>query len=64
MAELFLAVATRPGDFAKRLAVKRVLPELRGQDEIIEMFRDEARLAATLDHPNVIHVYDVGDEDG
>ncbi|MBC7975991.1 MAG: SDR family NAD(P)-dependent oxidoreductase, partial [Myxococcales bacterium] len=42
------------------LALELVLPHLADDPEFIAMFLDEARLAATLDHPNVVHVLDIG----
>src|SRR6185503_5724320 len=33
-------------------------------EKVVRMFLDEARLAATLNHPNIVHVYDVGEEGG
>ena len=60
MAELYLARARGIGGFDKLLALKLVLPHLADDPEFIAMFLDEARLAATLDHPNVVHVLDIG----
>jgi serine/threonine protein kinase len=60
MAELYLARARGIGGFDKLLALKLVLPHLADDPEFISMFLDEARLAATLDHPNVVHVLDIG----
>jgi serine/threonine protein kinase len=62
MAEVFLAVARGPMGFNKLAVVKR----LRNPDDDshAEMFLDEARLAARLNHPNIVHTYDVGLADG
>lgn len=60
MAELFVAVATREAGFEKLVVVKRVLPHLARDEEFVSMFLDEARLAATLDHPNIAQVMDFG----
>src|SRR6185436_9499483 len=60
MAELYLARPRSLPGFEKLLAIKRVLPELARKKDVIQMFLDEARLAATLEHPNVIQTYDVG----
>ncbi len=63
MAELYLARTPEVHGFRKYLAVKRILPKWADDHEFVEMFLDEARLAAQLDHPNVVHVHDIG-EDG
>ncbi len=64
MAEVF--VATRPGahGFAKKFAVKRILPELARDSRFVAMFCDEARICATLCHPNVVEVVDFGESNG
>lgn len=64
MAELHLAFAPGPGGFRKVVALKHVLPDLRSDPHFVEMFLDEARLTASLSHPNVGQVFDLGDEDG
>ena len=64
MAEIFLArVSGLPG-FQKMVVIKRILPQLATKADFIEMFLDEARIAATLQHPNVVQMYDVGVVDG
>ena len=40
--------------------VKRILPHLASNRQFIRMFLDEARLAALLDHPNVVRIIEVG----
>ena len=60
MAEIFLAHATGIEGFEKLVVIKRILPEFVGNPEFVRMFLDEARLAATLHHPNIAQVYDVG----
>ncbi len=64
MASVYLAFpegAVSPSD---AVAVKRVHPHLASQRTFVEMFLDEARLAARIDHPNVARVYDVGAGEG
>ncbi|MGZ3426926.1 MAG: protein kinase domain-containing protein [Polyangia bacterium] len=64
MAEIFLArVSGLPG-FQKMVVIKRILPQLATKTDFVEMFLDEARIAATLQHPNVVQMYDVGVVDG
>src|SRR3954453_23278653 len=60
MAEVFLARRSGPEGFEKRVAVKRILPHLSHQADFVHMFLDEARRAAKLDHPNIVHIHDFG----
>jgi serine/threonine-protein kinase len=62
MADVFLAVARGPMGFNKLTVVKR----LRNSEENthVQMFLDEARLAARLNHPNIVHTYEVGEVGG
>jgi serine/threonine protein kinase len=60
MAELYLARIRGTAGFERLCVVKRILPQHARDDMFVKMFLDEARLAATLRHPNVIDVYDVG----
>ncbi len=61
MAELFLALQRSVAGFEKLIVVKRVLPHLVKDESFIEMLLSEARIAATLNHPNIAHIYDVGE---
>ena len=60
MAEVFLARQQGVEGFERRVAIKRILPHLSDSAEFRTMFLDEARLAAQLSHPNIIHIYDFG----
>src|SRR5262245_8353970 len=64
MAEIFLAIQYGPHAFEKVVVIKRMLPELCVSSDFVEMFLDEARVAARLDHPNIIRIYDFGDFEG
>jgi eukaryotic-like serine/threonine-protein kinase len=65
MARVLLTVSSGPAGVRKLLVVKQIRPELAHDTEFVAMFLDEARLAARLSHPNVIHTYEVGiDEAG
>ncbi len=64
MADVFLAVARGPMGFNKLVVVKRLRDSLAEESSFLEMFLDEARLAARLNHPNVVHTYEVGEEGG
>jgi eukaryotic-like serine/threonine-protein kinase len=63
MAQVWLARQPGIEGFEKLLVIKQVLPHLADDDSFISMFLDEARLAARLNHPNVVQVFDLGQED-
>ncbi|MBL0699536.1 MAG: protein kinase [Desulfosarcina sp.] len=60
MAELFLADYERRDGFKRIVAIKRVLPHLSGDKNFVKMFIREARLAALLQHPNIVQIIDFG----
>jgi hypothetical protein len=64
MAEVFVADRLGPHGFAKRVALKRILPQHARDPEFVGMFIDEARLAARLAHPNIVGVFDFGEHAG
>ena len=64
MAQVFKARAVGPGGFRRDVVVKRILPEYGRDSEFIRMFVDEAKLLGLLHHPNVVQVYDFGEDDG
>ena len=64
MAEIYLARMSGVPGFQKVVCLKRIRPELASKKDFVEMFLDEARIAATLEHPNVVQTYDVGTVDG
>ncbi len=64
MAKVYLARVQGPGGFEKLVAVKRIHESMAEMPDIVEMFLDEARLAARIDHPNVCSVFDFGEVDG
>ncbi len=63
MAEVFLARARGIEDFEKIVVLKRIRPDKAGDRHFVAMLRDEARVAAVLEHPNIVHTYDVGIDD-
>ena len=64
MAEIFLATQRGIQGFEKLVVLKRVLPDLSASDDFVTMFLDEARIAARLDHPNIVRIYDLGEVKG
>lgn len=64
MAEVFLGKIEGPEGFQKQVVIKRVLPHLRDDERHVQMFLDEARLAARFNHPNLIQVYELANIDG
>ena len=64
MAELFLAIQKSVAGFEKLLVIKRILPSMNQDRAFIEMLLHEARIAATLSHPNIVQIFDVGQYDG
>ncbi|QRO02545.1 protein kinase [Archangium violaceum] len=57
MAELFLAQAPPRSEL---VVIKRILPYLTEEPEFVQMFLDEARIAAQLHHPNIVQVFELG----
>jgi eukaryotic-like serine/threonine-protein kinase len=64
MAEIYLARQTGIKGFERLVVVKRILPHLARKSRFVEMFLDEARIAAQLSHPNIVQIFDLGHEDG
>ena len=64
MAEIFLARLQGVGGFEKLVCIKRILPHLAKDQQLVAMFLDEARIAAQISHPNVCQVFELGEIDG
>src|SRR5215831_14560682 len=64
MAELYLARTSGIEGFEKLVVLKRILPQHHANQSFVNMFLNEARLAATLHHPNIAQVYDIGVDAG
>jgi serine/threonine protein kinase len=64
MADVYLAVTRGPVGFTKLQVVKRLRPNLAEEPEFLAMFLDEARLAARLNHANVVQTNEVGQVGG
>ena len=61
MATVYLARLSGAGGFQRFVAIKRLHPHLSGDAEFVQMFLDEARLAARLHHPNVVPILEIGE---
>jgi serine/threonine-protein kinase len=64
MATLFLARRAGAAGFARHVAIKVVHDHLARDSQFVRMFVDEAKLAARIQHPNVVHVEELGEHDG
>jgi serine/threonine-protein kinase len=64
MASVFLARESGPAGLARWVAIKRIHPHLGRETRFVEMFLDEARLAARISHPNVTQLYELGEAEG
>ncbi len=60
MASVHLARVDGPGGFQKWVAIKRIHPHLVEDETFVNMFLDEARVAARISHPNVAAVFELG----
>jgi serine/threonine protein kinase len=63
MAEVFLARNTGPEGFAKSVVVKRILQQFSRDPHFVEMFLQEAKVAARISHSNVVQIFDLGKAD-
>jgi hypothetical protein len=64
MGEIFLARRSGAAGFEKLVVIKRLLPHLAEDEHFVAMFLDEARLAASISHPNVCQVHELDQVDG
>jgi eukaryotic-like serine/threonine-protein kinase len=62
MAQIYLARQQGMEGFEKLLVVKRILPHLAENEDFVRMFLDEARIAARLNHPNIVQIFNLGAE--
>jgi serine/threonine protein kinase/DNA-binding response OmpR family regulator/outer membrane biosynthesis protein TonB len=63
MAEIYKAKKKGVKGFEKVIAIKKILSGYGEDDKYIEMFVDEAKIAAELSHPNIVQIYDLGKKD-
>lgn len=64
MAEIYLARMAGSDGFSKLVVVKRLLADLAKDKEYVQMFLDEARINARLNHSNIVQVLELGEVDG
>ncbi len=64
MAEVFLAKLLGPSGFERPVVIKRILPHLAREQHFRDMFLDEARIVAGIQHQNVVHVQELCQQDG
>jgi serine/threonine protein kinase len=64
MAEVYRAVTQGPGGFQRQFVIKRIRKEKAASRDFVEMFVNEARISALLEHPNIVQVYDFGQVEG
>lgn len=64
MAELYRAKLTGAEGFEKLIAIKKILPHLSCEGELVKAFIDEAKLAALLQNENIVQIYDFGNLEG
>src|SRR5262249_17333416 len=58
MAEVFLAWQTGAAGFRRQVVLKRIHPHIASDPSFVQMFLNEARLAASMSHPNIVHFYE------
>lgn len=64
MAEVYLSKLTGAENVSKFVAVKRILPQFSQNQEFVEMFKEEAKIAVNLSHGNIVPIYEFGEQSG
>ncbi|MGQ0504699.1 MAG: protein kinase domain-containing protein [Myxococcaceae bacterium] len=64
MSEIFLAFQRGLAGFRKFVVLKQILPDIKGEEQFVRMFLDEAKITAAFAHPNIAQVYDLDIQDG
>src|SRR5438309_11770535 len=64
MSEIFLAYQRGLAGFRKIVVLKSILPDIRGEEEFVRMFLDEAKICAAFNHPNIASVFDLDIDEG
>lgn len=60
MGELYLAEKPGIAGFSKQVVVKRIRPDMVHDNDFVEMFLNEGRLASMFTHPNIVQIYELG----
>jgi serine/threonine-protein kinase len=64
VADVLLARASGLEGFARHVVIKRIRPEMATEERFVKAFLDEARIAGSLHHQNIVTVHDIGEQDG
>ena len=64
MAEVYKALSVGAAGFQRSVVIKRILPHLSANRQFVNMFIKEASIAAALSHPNIVQVFDLGEDEG
>lgn len=64
MADVYLCRQAGMGGFDRQVVVKQIREHLREREDVVFMFLDEARLVAQVNHPNVVQIYDIDEQEG
>jgi len=63
MSQIFLAFQRGHAGFRKLVVLKQILPDIKADEDIVQMFLDEAKITAAFSHPNIAQVYDLDTQD-
>jgi len=63
MSQIFLAFQRGHAGFRKLVVLKQILPDIKADEDIVQMFLDEAKITAAFSHPNIAQVYDLDTAD-
>lgn len=64
MANLFLGSRSGPGGFRRHVVIKAIKAHLASHEDFVRMFLDEGRIAARIQHPNVVRIEELGEAEG
>jgi eukaryotic-like serine/threonine-protein kinase len=64
MAEIFLAQLRSAGGFERSVVIKKILARWHSHPDVLDLFRDEAKLGSSLHHHNIVQVLDYGSHQG
>jgi serine/threonine-protein kinase len=64
MATVWRGVTRGAEGFSRPVAIKRILRQLRQNDQFVSMFIEEARVGSQLQHPNIVQIEDFGQDEG